>query len=179
MKTIRHNTFETNSSSSHSLTIQKIVLESYDSITDGSRIYPNRLEYTSAWQVIPDVDVGRTITAESAPSKIALLVRCLAGIDQYAIDDLYNFEAEDFRSLLVVSFMKTVWRELGWEIELKDLVPIDFAYDNSLLYEVLTDVLKREKGSCDIVEVCDLISLELLKYVKDDSVKIVDEYYHT
>ena len=84
MQTIRTNCFETNSSSTHSITIQSksnVMKDDMDVVIAGV-LHPQNLRHSSAYRGVAYGD-GHTLQARTRDQKAALLVCHIASIDPY------------------------------------------------------------------------------------------------
>lgn len=112
MKTIRTNCFETNSSSTHSVTIaSKKALndQAMPLVVDGLLI-PGNLSYTSAYREIESGDGGHSLQCTTYEQKAALLLHHLRSIGKWRSeikDELFDQALKEARQQ-IINFSTTI-----------------------------------------------------------------------
>lgn len=87
MKTIRHNTFETNSSSTHSITIRSICIDNSKVLIEDNCFYPERIRESNIFR---SNDEGYSLVCSTPEQKAALLLHHLMSAKNgyYDADDV-------------------------------------------------------------------------------------------
>lgn len=109
MKTVRHNTFETNSSSTHSITILNKKDFSQKSLLIDNVLHPENLKFTPAYSR-NETGYGRssTLTAETRDQKAALFINHMISFlreSHYDLPDWINGKTEEALKHITESLM--------------------------------------------------------------------------
>lgn len=178
MKTVRHNTFETNSSSSHSITIVRTAEPSYiglanPALVDGGMVlYPSRLNehvkhegglYSSTWK----------LNASVTDTKAALLVH-----------QLTNFFDDNFHEEWCADILPKVYDAIKDECGYTDICTDDFyanyyignAYGDETKYPEdfpPLDFLGRTLSDKPIIDL-DRLRTYIREYITNQFITIVD-----
>ena len=146
MKTIRHNTYETNSSSTHSITV---INKKHDRVTyvrtapilTDNVLLPANLGQSEAYTVIETGEGGYVLKCRDSCQKAALTVHYLNSIDEYVKYDSKSMTPEQYESF------KTAALNL-----LKESLGLDGIQSpddcNDYYYQ-------SENGTCPIVDIVD------------------------
>lgn len=173
MKTIRHNTYETNSSSTHSITIinkkdDRSSNIKYAPIVENNVLYPKNLNKSEAYTEIPTGEGGYIIKCRTSYQKAALTIHYINGMYEYIKYD----GSGDMTTDAYVEFKKTAFDILQTRLGLNSIEEADAA----CYYSVYP-----ENGDCPLVPIIEsedpIAAFE--KYVTDvvlnDVMIIVDE----
>jgi hypothetical protein len=100
MKTIRHNTYETNSSSTHSITVinkkhDRSSNAVYASILENNVLYPKNLNKSEAYTELAIGGGGYIIKCRTAYQKAALTIHYLNGMSEYVKYECSGIITED------------------------------------------------------------------------------------
>ena len=182
MKTIRHNTFETNSSSTHSITVISKSKESHGRkhLVIENRLFPENLAYSGAYTSIDEYCYdGRVINAHSLEEKISLFLNYLFDITQnynsYKNDyDLIELSDEDIKNIYDSAFKYLSRHYLNGIEPLKETMrsfqtPF-YAETNNM--QRLHDIFSQ-KSPKDIVE---SLSTFVTTIIEDPDKSIIDKY---
>lgn len=167
MKTIRYNTFETNSSSTHSFTIinKKDLKEQenkYKSLVVDRQLIPANLKYSEAYvDISSSYDNGFILTAKSSIEKAALMLHHLkAYFDDYDYDYAKKYTEEQSNRIYgyVVDILTN--RDNSY-----DSVDLNFNFHFNLYFDygesnIETILYKQEENE-------DKIKKDLEKYILD------------
>jgi len=173
MKTIRHNTYETNSSSTHSITIidkahdRNSKTRRAEIFADGI-LYPANLSRSEAYTHIPTGEEGYVLKCYTPHQKAALTVHYLNACDEWVKwDSDDTIDAEDY-----ARFKSEAIEILKEQLQLTDIV--DWKECNGFYYN-------SENGSCPIIKILedeDRIGA-FNKYITDvvlnDNMLMIDE----
>jgi len=173
MKTIRHNTYETNSSSTHSITVINKKEERpsnlvYAPILENNVLYPKNLNKSEAYTEISTGEGGYIIKCRTSYQKAALTIHYINGMYEYIkYDGLGDIKDEAY-----AEFKKTAFDILQTRLGLNSIEEADAAWHYSVY---------SENGKCPLVPIIeseDPISA-FEKYVTDiilnDDIIIIDE----
>jgi|688.fasta_scaffold14164_18 hypothetical protein len=147
MKTIRHNTYETNSSSTHSITIiskskdRKSKFRRAEIFEDGI-LYPGNLNDSEAYTHIPTGEEGYVVKCYTPHQKAALTVHYLNACDEYV-----NYDSSgDITTEQYNAFKLEAIRILSERLGLKEIR--DWEDCNGFYYS-------GENDECPIVDVLE------------------------
>jgi hypothetical protein len=172
MKTLRHNTYETNSSSTHSITIvnrknyNESVVGTAPIITDNV-LLPKNLRKSEAYTEIETGDGGYVLKCASTYQKAALTVHYLNSLYEYVKYDSDVMTDEDYDAFRNYA-LKHLCERLG-------LDRIESPQNCNDYYHL------SEYGSCPLIEVVDskYPTEEFNKYVSDiilnEEIIIIDQ----